>query len=150
LGRAHAVGDRRQELGASLVGILVVLVTLGALAALAASALTGEQGVTGPADPATTTPGTSTGDVTARRPAGSVGAASAAACKADAATLETAMNSAHAIDGAYPASVSDLVARGFLSEVPGRPGVAFAPEMVGGQATGRILVNGLPAAEGCR
>ena len=127
-----------------------MLVALGAMAALAVTALTGEVGVGGLPELATTVPGADAAGGTPGRPAGPIGAASAVACTADVATLETAMRSANAIDGTYPVSLTELVARGFVSELPARPGLVFAPEVSDGRATGRILVNGLPPAEGCR
>lgn len=136
----------RGDEGMSLIGLLVVLVVLGAMAAVVASTLTGETGTLTLLEQASP----ELGAEAPARPAGLPGAASSVACRTDVATLETAMGTAQAIEGTYPASLSDLMARGFLSELPNRPGLLYAPEVIDGRATGRVLVNGLPAGDGCQ
>lgn len=140
-------GER--ELGGSLVGLLVVLVAIGAMAALAVSALSGNLAT----DPLSGLAPTSPGHEAASGPAGAAGltgAAAGAACRSDVATLESAMGAAQAVNGTYPASLAELRAMGFVSELPDRPGLAYSPEVAGTSGTGRILVNGLRADEGCR
>lgn len=140
----------RSERGSTLVGLVMALVVLGGLAALVVPTLVG--GDAGPGGLGVgrglvpTVPGAS--------PAGGRGpavidAASVAACRADVASLETSMATAQAVTGSYPASFAELAARGFVNEVPARPGFTFAPEMTAGSPTGRVTVNGRPAAEGC-
>jgi hypothetical protein len=141
-------GGGRREAGTSLVGLLLVVAVLAGMATVVVASL-GENdkvartvagvGPTGPGEGVT--------------PAGAGNlpdAASTAACQADVAVLESAMAAAHAVRGTYPVSLSELQTGGFLSEQPARPGVTFTPETVEGKATGRVLVDGLPAAEGCR
>lgn len=82
-------------------------------------------------------------------PGGVVGAASGVACRADVEALEGAMAAARVTLGHVPATLPELVAGGFLSELPARRGFTFAPEVVGGSATGKVTVNGRPGAEGC-
>lgn len=142
---------RASSAGAGLLGLLVLLVVLGALVAVALAALDGDDGGSGglgsvaPGGPAPVAGAAGPGG-----PAGLAGAATRAACAEDVRTLESAMAADHATRGSYPATLEELRAHGFVSELPARPGVAFAPEVVDGRPTGRILVNGLPAAEGCK
>lgn len=93
-------------------------------------------------------------DVSERQEVGSpparlVDAFQVQACRADVASLETALSTAQTVLGTAPTTLDDLVRRGFLSEAPYRPFFAFTPEVVDGAATGRVLVNGRPGKEGC-
>lgn len=115
-----------------MVSLVLALAVLAGLAALAISSFGGR-------DPA------------ARRgPVGVIDDASAVACQADVATLETSIAAVHAATGAYPSSFEELAAAGFPTQVPNRPGFSFAPEVVAGSPTGRVAVNGRPSAEGCQ
>lgn len=140
-------GDRR-EAGTSLVGLLLVVAILAGMAVLVVAALGDDPevsstiagvGPVGPGGTATRIAGGNLPDEVA-----------AAACRADVAVLESAMAAAHALRGAYPASLAELQTSGFLSEQPARPAVTFTLETVEGKATGGVLVNGLPPADGCR
>lgn len=144
------MGARRTgEGGLGLVGMLVVLAVLGALVVLAVSSLGGDEGPIGAAGPGT---GLVPGGAAPGAVGGAgalVGASSVAACSADVAAIESALAAANATLGRFPATVPELVTSGFLSEAPDRPGFAFSVEMVAGSPTGRVLVNGRPADEGC-
>ena len=143
---------RASSAGAGLLGLVVLLVVLGALVAVVLAALDGEDddGSGGPGTVAAPGgPPPVAGEAGPGGPAGLAGAATRAACAEDARTLESAMAADHATSGSYPTTLEELRARGWVSELPARPGVEFAPEVVDGRPTGRILVNGSPAAEGC-
>lgn len=156
--RRRAVGEQ----GMSLVGMLLTLVILGGMAAIAVHALGGDStDPTGTGIPSALAPGllpASGGDPVAEGgasagagpggPAALAHSASPAVCMQDAATLESAMSAASVTGGTFPTTLAELVAKGFLSELPDAPGYTFAPEVVGGRATGKILVNGLPARTG--
>lgn len=93
-------------------------------------------------------------DVSERQEVGSpparlVDASQVQACRADVASLETALSTAQTVLGTAPTTLDDLVRRGFLSEAPYHPFFTFTPEVVDGAATGRVLVNGRPGKEGC-
>ncbi len=144
-----------REAGSSLIGVLVVLVILGAMAAAVVATL-GRDEQTATALSQLTPGGTMDSGTPAAGPiaagpiaAGPIAASSVAACRADVATLETAMAAVHASSGTYPASLAELQASGLVGDLPEIPGLTFGPEISGGQPTGRILVNGRPADEGC-
>lgn len=59
------------------------------------------------------------------------------------------MAAKNAKDGTNPASVSQLVAEGWLSEAPSTQGYTIDLEVVDGEPTGTVLVNGAPGTEGC-
>lgn len=152
LSAPHESRGRASSAGAGLLGLVVLLVVLGALVAVALAALDGDDdgsgglgSVVAPGGPLPVG-----GPAGPGGPAGLAGAATRAACAEDVRTLESAMAADHATRGSFPATLEELRAHGFVSELPARPGVAFAPEVVDGRPTGRILVNGLPAAEGCK
>ena len=137
------------EGGASLVGTLVVLVILGALGILVVKAwpsgtpgtsatlrqLTSEaNGVESPAP------------VPARPP---TAAANTGACQISVRTIEQAAAAKRASDGTFPTGIDELVSGRWLAEVPNLPGYELSMEAVGGASTGRVLVNGRPADQGC-
>lgn len=140
--------------GASVVGVLVVLVILGALAGLAFVAL--------PTDPSGTSsrleglgpdlsavrggPASSTAST---RPPSPVAGATTGSCATTARTVQTAVGAKQAADGVAPSSVSELVAGGWLSQAPALRGYELTLEQAGGRPTGKVLVNGLPAEQGC-
>ena len=141
----------RTESGVSLVGMLVVVVILGTLAALTVAALNSDllgtsdvSGLSPNADPG----GSGAGPGAAAGPRVAAGATTAS-CTANVRTLEQAAAAEHAADGAFPATVTELVTGHWLDEPPALPGYELTMESVGGRPTGRILVNGLPAAQGC-
>lgn len=130
--------------GASLVSVLIVLVVLGGLGALAVAALPDDPSGTSdelrslestlaPAAP------TSAGGGVRSLSAG----AGADACMIMVRTLNTAAEAKHAADGTYPADPADLVP-GYLSEEPAIRGYVLRME-----ANGKVLVNDLPAEQGC-
>ena len=150
------MGDRGQgEDGASLLGVVTVLVILGALAGLTVLAVTKLA-----YDPVATstrlgglTPsgglvesGPST--VTAQ-PRSLADSASTSACQTNVRAVEAAAAAKHAADGRFPAAMSDLVAGGWLEEAPVIRGYELTLHTAGGRPTGKVLVNGLPADQGC-
>lgn len=80
---------QREESGFTLIELLIVIVILGILAAVVVFAVNGIQNK-----------------------------GTAAACKADVASVTTAAEAAYAQVGTYPATMSDLVKAGFLHSVP--------------------------------
>lgn len=93
-------------------------------------------------------------DVSARQEVGSpparlVDVSQVQACRAEVASLESALSTAQTVLGTAPTTLDDLVRRGFLNEAPHQPFFAFTPEVVDGAGTGRVLVNGRPGKEGC-
>ena len=139
-------GSGSGEPGSSLVGVVLVVAILAGLAVVVVASLGSDGKVAGTvAGVGLTRPG----DPNAPAAGGLPSAASVAACMADVATLEAAMAAANALRGSYPGSLAELQSSGFLSEQPERVGLSFAPETVEGKATGRILVNGRSADEGC-
>lgn len=145
--------DVSRERGASVVAVLVLLVILGGLSVVALAAL--------PSDPSTPTDALDGGTAGGGLPGGAgtdaapghrrspAAGALAAACTATARTIGAAAATKHAADGAFPATVAELVAGGWLSSPPALPGYELTLESTIGRPTGRILVNGQPADQGC-
>jgi hypothetical protein len=141
-----------------LVGLLVALVVLGAMAAVAFAALGGSDGGSDggapkPAGLAAEVVPAAKADVDAVAQSGQAlrsGIADQAqnACVLDARTLATAAQTYQVARGGYPASVDDLVSAGMLSQAPSS-GRTFTFESVGGEPTGRVLVDGVDADAGC-
>ena len=149
-----AIDDEGEgERGVSLVGTLVVLVILGGLAVVVLRAwpdnpsgtsatlrgLTSEANLAGGGAP----------NAAAGAPRSPTGQADAAACTANVRSIELAAATMHASGGAFPSSVSELVTGRWLSEAPATPGYVLTMAGVGGQRTGKVLVNTLPAEQGC-
>lgn len=141
------------ERGASLVGLLVVLVILGGVAALAVVALPGGGGgAPGPLQdllPAGVPDGERASGVASSRPPALTTGATTAACVANVKSIEQAAAAKHALDGAFPANIAELVAGHWLAEMPSVRGYDMTAEVVGGRPTGVILVNGQPGGQGC-
>jgi len=149
-----AIDDEAEgERGVSLVGTLVVLVILGGLAVVVLSAWPDDpsgtsatlRGLTSEANLA----GGGAPNAAAGGPRSPVGDAGAVACTANVRSLEQAAATMHASAGTFPATVSELVGGRWLSEAPVSPGYALTMAVTDGQPNGRILVNGLPADQGC-
>lgn len=134
------------ERGASLVSLLLVVVVLGALAALAVTALPND-----PSGTASPLPGRtpSSGGATPGAPRSPAAGAADAACTSTARTLAASVAAKQAVDGAFPATVEEMVAAGYLASAPSVRGREFSLEAVGGRPTGKVLVNGLPSEQGC-
>jgi hypothetical protein len=136
------------ESGVSLVGVVVVLVILGALAALAVTALPSDPGTAGRLQGLVPDDDLVDGGA-APRPRSPADAPATAACTITAQTLGTAWAAKHAADGTNPATLGELVATGYLSAAPDHRGYEYTLEAVGGRATGKVLVNGMPYQQGC-
>lgn len=143
----------KRESGLSLVGVLVVLVILGGLAALAVAALPGDgAGTSGPLQgliPGELPDGGSASGVPAGLPASPAAGARVAACLANVRSVQQAAGGKHAADGSFPATVAELVAGHWLADAPVQRGYDLMMEAVGGRPSGKVLVNGLPADQGC-
>lgn len=133
------------------MGTLVVLVILGGLAVLVVTAWP-----TDPSGTSATLRGLTSEANLAGKPAGGAAAlrtpvapADAAACTANVRSVEQAAAAKHASDGAFPATVAELVAERWLATAPALAGHELTMEAIGGRPTGKILVNGRPAGEGC-
>lgn len=147
-------GGGERESG--LVGLLVVLAVLGAMAAVAFTALSGSDGepAARPSGLATEVVPAARADLDAVEQSGDAlrtGIADQAsnACILDARTLATAAKTYQVTRGGHPTSVDDLVRAGLLGQAPSSSGHTFTFESVGGEATGRLLVNGVDADPGC-
>jgi hypothetical protein len=142
--------DRRTESGLSLVGILVVILILGTLAALTVAALNsdllGTSALSGVSSGDLAGGGTRSGAATGP---GFRAGATTASCIANVRTVEQAAATKHASDGVFPATVAELVTGHWLDEAPVLPGYALTIEVVGGRPTGKVLVNGSAADQGC-
>ena len=137
------------ERGTGLIGLVVVLGLLGGLVALVLSSREvgfslPEAAINGTPDSPASNPPPAGGGLGSL-----VDASQMATCRADVAAIETAMGTSRAVLGVVPRSLPELITLGFLTEVPVRPGFTFTPELIGGTATGRVLVNGRPGVEGC-
>jgi hypothetical protein len=147
--KLHVDPDR----GASLVGVLVVLVILGALAAVAVAVV--NRDVLDTAALSRLAPASipeEGGPVAGGAPApprSPTAGASPAACLANVRTVEQAAAAKHASDGAFPATVAELVSGHWLDEAPSQRGFDITLEAAAGQPSGKVLVNGLPAEQGC-
>jgi hypothetical protein len=125
------------EQGVSLVGTLLVLVILGGLAAVTVASLP-----SGDTRALLGGGSSSRSPLAPNRPPSLTAAAATAACQADEQTIEEAVAAKHAVDGRYSASLGDLVAGHWLSQVPVAGGYQFTLQTEGGIPTGRVLVNG--------
>lgn len=157
--------NRRDATGVSLISTLVVLVTLGAMSAIVFSALSkGESKSTketkalldelnAPTPAGQAAAGAAAeadmAGASAARPPSLAGMARTSACKANVGVLQAATATKHASDGAWPASVDELVAGHWIDSAPSTAGYHITLEVVGGQPTGQVLVNGRPGAQGC-
>lgn len=147
--------NRKGQDGASLLGVLVVVMILGALAGLAVLSIT--KLAYDPAATSTRLSGlTPSGGLidggssaTATRPRSVANDASAAACQTNVRTIEAAAAAKRATDGSFPATIDELVAGRWLDEAPVIRGYELTLQTLGGRPTGKVLVNGLPANEGC-
>ena len=128
-----------RDRGASLVSVLLVLVVLGSLAGLALMALPDEPSVGPSLDASAGAPSTSA------QPRSLPDGATQAACTATVRAVEQAAAAKLAVDGRFPATVEELVSGGWLSTVP----VLRGYQLLIDTATGKVLVNGLPAGQGC-
>lgn len=142
--------SRRMDRGASLVGVLVVLVILGALATVAVAAVNsdvlGTASLTPAGDPGS---GGAVPGGTAGPPRSPTAGAAPAACLANVRSVEEAATAKHASDGAFPATLAELVAGRWLDEAPSQRGYDLTLETAAGRPSGKVLVNGLPAQQGC-
>jgi hypothetical protein len=139
-GQVAALHDQEsRDRGAGLVSVLVVLVVLGSLAGLAFMALPDGPPV-GPSLDASAGAAS-----TPAQPRSLPDSATEAACTASVRAIEQAATAKLAADGRFPGSVEELVIGGWLSAAPVLPGYQLLIEA----ATGKVLVNGLPAGQGC-
>lgn len=150
-------GARDPDGGASLVGVLVVVMILGLLGTLGllafsvlpsdplgTSNLQGLEPVGGGPANGGAAPGAAPG-----RPVSPVASAVTAACMSNVQLLVQAAATKQATDGAFPATVAELVTGRWLSEAPTLRGYDMTMESVGDRPTGKILVNDQPAEQGC-
>lgn len=72
-----------------------------------------------------------------------------AACKTNVGVVEAAAKTKQVTDGAYPTSIDELVAGKWLDSAPDTKGYVMSLEVVDGQPTGLVLVNGKPGLQGC-
>lgn len=161
--------------GVGLLSTLMVLVILGALSAIVLTSLpfgdrTSEtqaksllneanaQGDAGKLVGAPTPAGQTLGGAAAEADMGGPSAANppslpstarTAACKANVGVVDAAIAAKYATDGAYPASMEELVVGHWLDAAPATAGYQMSLEVVGSQPTGRLLVNGKPGVDGC-
>ena len=139
----------RGESGVSLAGTLVVLVILGALALFVVRAWpSGSPGTSATVRQlaADANRAGSPAPAQARPP---TAVAITAACQASVRTIEQAAVAKRTSDGTFPTDIAELVSGRWLAEVPSLPGYELSMEAVGGTPTGRVLVNGRPADQGC-
>lgn len=148
-------GAQDREGGASLVGVLVVVMILGLLGTLGLLAFS-----VLPSDPVGTSSlkalepggdlaGAGASSTVSGRPRSPTAGGASAACMSNVRVIGQAAATKHATDGAFPATVDELVQGRWLSEAPSLRGYDLTMELVGGQPTGRILVNDQPAEQGC-
>ena len=132
----------------SLVSLVLVVVILGVMAAVAVKALDQD----GVVDPRVELPAAPSGvdDATAGQPVTAVEAAAIAACQANAAALQQAATAATVTAGHPPDSLDDLVRQGFVHDFQPPAGYRYELQPTADGAASRIVVNGLPADEGCR
>jgi hypothetical protein len=72
-----------------------------------------------------------------------------AACRTNVDVVATATRTKQATDGAYAASIDELIAGKWLDSAPDTKGFAMTLEVVEGKPTGQVLVNGKPGAQAC-
>jgi hypothetical protein len=89
------------------------------------------------------------GGPSAANPPSLMSTARTAACRGNVGVVETAIATKHTTDGTYPASIDELVAGHWLDAVPSTAGYRMTLEVVDGQPTGHLLVNGQPGLQGC-
>ena len=147
-----------RQRGASLLSVLMVIMILGGLAGVAAYGMSRVA-----KDPLHASPGAGLtpedrtllagkappqggASLAPRRP---TDGASTAACLSNVRTIEAASTAKFAIDGTFPATLAELVSGRWLPEVPDLKGYELTMEAADGQPNGKVLVNGLPSAEGC-
>jgi hypothetical protein len=172
----YSTGNRGENPpGVGLISTLVVLVTMGALGAIVVSSLPFGGGSSDTQAKSLLNEANAQGDasklVGAPSPAGQVlGGAAAeanmggpsaanppslpstartAACKDNLRTVEAAIATKNATDGAYATSIDELVAGHWLDAAPSMVGYQMTLEVANGQPTGHVLVNGQPGIEGC-
>lgn len=137
------------EGGASLVGTLVVLGILGALAIFVVRAWP----TASPGNSATVRQlaeeASGVGSPAPAQPRPPAAVASTAACQASVRSIEQAAAAKRASDGTFPTGIGELVSGRWLAEAPSLPGYDLSMEAAGGVLTGRVLVNGRPADQGC-
>ncbi len=144
---AELIPEAVREAGSSLLGVLLVLFILGSLAALVYVTM-------GPGtDHATRldmAPDAGQGEGAGATGAPSpIAGATAGACKATYQAVEAAQAAKNAKEGSNAASVAQLVAEGWLSQTPSTDGYTIDLEVVDGDPTGRVLVNGTGGIEAC-
>jgi hypothetical protein len=128
----------------SILSTLVVLVIMGAMGAVVASSMS----LGGDSNHSQVK--SLMGEINAPANSPSMpSAARQAACRANVEVVEAAIGTKHATDGAYPSSIDELVNGHWLDSAPTSAGYQMTIEVLDGQATGRLLVNGQPAAQGC-
>ena len=137
----------RDEAGSSLLGILMVLMILGAMAGLVYMTMGPGTGPRTTLDMVPDDAGEGGGGA-ANAPS-AVAGASAGACRANFQAVDAAQAAKNAQEGTNAASVAQLVAEGWLSEPPKTDGYTIDLEMVDGEPTGRVLVNGTAGVEAC-
>ena len=137
------------ERGASLVGTLVVLVILGALAIFVVRAWPSGSPGTSATVRQLAAEANGVGSPAPAQPRPPTAVASTAACQASVRTVEQAAAAKRASDGTFPTGIAELVGGRWLAEMPSLPGYELSMESVGAAPTGRVLVNGRPADQGC-
>jgi hypothetical protein len=152
--------------GVSLVSTLVVLTIMGAMGAVVLSSMPfgsdsndsqvksvmGEINAPTPAGQAVqgaTAEANLGGGPAAANPPSLPSAARTAACRANVGVVEAAISTKHATDGSYPSSIDELVRGHWLDSAPTTAGFQMTLEVVNGQPTGRLVVNGQPGLQGC-
>jgi hypothetical protein len=143
--RAHLMYGTRDEAGSSLLGILLVLIILGTLAGLVYVTMGAGTGPTTRFD-MVPEPGEEGNGGSVRAPRAIAGAG---ACRANYQAVDAAQAAKNAKDGSNAASVAELVREGWLSAPPETQGYTIDLEVVDGQPTGRVLVNGAGGIEVC-
>lgn len=139
-----------REGGMSLIGLLVVLAilaALGGMAVLAVSRLARDPTATSARLSGLTQTAGPAGGLLA--PGSPADGPNVAACIANARSVERAAAAKQAADGAFPATVDELVDGRWLAEPPVLRGYALTMEVSGGRPTGKVVVNGVPAEQGC-